>query len=532
MDQDTVIRLRRVALRLARQLHAASTGEGLTPTQASVLGTTAMRGPLSLAELTEIEGLNPTMLSRVVGKLDSFGLIRRLRDPEDFRAARVEVTPEGRRRYDRITAQRTAVISECLAGIPAEQEAALVAALPVFERLAEDLRAATRGRGQLVPEDSSLSRTSSGTTHAHQHLFLLLQVQERPLTAEPSRVAGQLPRAADYPVAGDKDAQRVTAHRGADLLSGHRSAQPAGELAVACRLPVRNLRDQIPDAALELIAAGLQRQIEPIPGAGQVFVELTGHGPEAVAGPRAERRRIRPVPVVREVQPDQRPAVPYDRQVAQPCAEDRVLVGHLLLLPRMTTRGRRKRRPAREIRAVISRNPDPGRLRSMTGKQAFEAVVAVHGPTVLRVCRAILGAADADDAWSETFLSAMKAYPGLPADANVEAWLVTIAHRKALDVTRAAARRPIPVADPTEQATGVAMDSCGADGLAEALARLPARQKQAVAYHYLAGLPYADIAAILGGSTDAARRAAADGIASLRRSYRPARKEETDEHRR
>jgi len=152
MDQDTVIRLRRVVLRLARQLQAASTGEGLTPTQASVLGLTAMRGPLSLAELTDIEGLNPTMLSRVVGKLDSMGLIRRLRDPEDFRAARVEVTSEGRRRYDRITAQRTAIISECLAGMPAEQEAALVAALPAFERLADDLRAATRGR-QLVRED-------------------------------------------------------------------------------------------------------------------------------------------------------------------------------------------------------------------------------------------------------------------------------------------------------------------------------------------------------------------------------------------
>ncbi len=153
MDQDTVIRLRRVVLRLARQLQAASTGEGLTPTQASVLGVTAMRGPLSLAELTEIEGLNPTMLSRVVGKLDSMDLIRRLRDPEDFRAARVEVTPEGQRRYDRITAQRTAIISECLAGMPADQEAALVAALPAFERLAEDLRTVTRGRGHLVRED-------------------------------------------------------------------------------------------------------------------------------------------------------------------------------------------------------------------------------------------------------------------------------------------------------------------------------------------------------------------------------------------
>ena len=149
MDQDTVIRLRRVVLRLARQLQAASTGEGLTPTQASVLGVTAMRGPLSLAELTDIEGLNPTMLSRVVGKLDSMGVIRRLRDPEDFRAARVEVTPEGRQANQRIAAERAAILSERVAGLPPEQAAALVAALPALENLAEDLRAAVRrGRGE------------------------------------------------------------------------------------------------------------------------------------------------------------------------------------------------------------------------------------------------------------------------------------------------------------------------------------------------------------------------------------------------
>jgi RNA polymerase sigma factor (sigma-70 family) len=178
----------------------------------------------------------------------------------------------------------------------------------------------------------------------------------------------------------------------------------------------------------------------------------------------------------------------------------------------------------------------------MTGKPPFESVVSAHGSTVLRVCRAILGPADADDAWSETFLSALKAYPDLPADANVEAWLVTIAHRKAIDVTRAAARRAIPVAETPETpsavsgnlggraADGGALGALGGtapeggglvadDDLADALTRLPAKQKQAVAYHYLAGLPYADIAAILGGTAEAARRAAADGIARLRRSY-------------
>jgi RNA polymerase sigma factor (sigma-70 family) len=157
----------------------------------------------------------------------------------------------------------------------------------------------------------------------------------------------------------------------------------------------------------------------------------------------------------------------------------------------------------------------------MEGKQPFDIVVATHGRTVLRVCRAVLRPSDADDAWSETFLSAMKAYPDLPADANVEAWLVTIAHRKAIDITRAAARRAVPVADTPDTAAAPAADSRDLD-LVGAVAGLPAKQRQAVAYHYLAGLPYTEVAAIVGGSTDAARRAAADGIATLRRSYQGA----------
>ncbi len=142
-----------------------------------------------------------------------------------------------------------------------------------------------------------------------------------------------------------------------------------------------------------------------------------------------------------------------------------------------------------------------------------------HGVTVLRVCRAVLGpGADADDAWSETFLAAIKAYPGLPDDANVEAWLVTIAHRKAIDVTRAAARHAVPVADVPESPAAQRADGRDLD-LSAAVAALPRKQREAVAYHYLAGLPYQAVAAVIGGSTDAARRSAADGIATLRKTY-------------
>jgi RNA polymerase sigma factor (sigma-70 family) len=153
----------------------------------------------------------------------------------------------------------------------------------------------------------------------------------------------------------------------------------------------------------------------------------------------------------------------------------------------------------------------------VTAKPPFEEVVSRFGPTVLRACRAVVGPIDADDAWSETFLSALRAYPELPADANLEAWLVTIAHRKAIDVTRRTARSAVPVADLDHHATSDGLETRDLD-LLRSLGTLPEKQRCAVAYHYLCGLPYREVAAAIGGSPDAARRAAADGIAALRKS--------------
>jgi RNA polymerase sigma factor (sigma-70 family) len=158
-------------------------------------------------------------------------------------------------------------------------------------------------------------------------------------------------------------------------------------------------------------------------------------------------------------------------------------------------------------------------------KQPFERLVEEHGGTVLRVCRVILGVHDAEDAWSETFLAAMRAYPNLPDDANAEAWLVTIAHRKAIDVVRARKRQPAPVGEIPEVPTALGVPGEGDGDLWKAVAALPEKQRQAVAYHYVAGLAYAEIARILGGSSDAARRAAADGVKNLRKNYPGARTE-------
>lgn len=141
MDAEAVTRLRRVIGKLSRVLNASSVGEDLTPTQASVLGLVVGRGPIGSAELTELEGLNPTMLSRVVSKLDGLGLVERLPDPADQRAVQVTATDTGRQVHQRVLASRTDTVAKILDGLSPDAADALRQALPALEALAEGLRA-------------------------------------------------------------------------------------------------------------------------------------------------------------------------------------------------------------------------------------------------------------------------------------------------------------------------------------------------------------------------------------------------------
>lgn len=144
MDAEAVTRLRRVIGRLARLFNASSASEDLTPTQASVLGIVAHRGPIGLAELTELEGLNPTMVSRLVTKLHGDGLVRRLPDPTDQRAVQLAATDAGRHTYERILEVRTRTVAKILEELSPEVSDTLVEALPALEALAEGLRSNRR----------------------------------------------------------------------------------------------------------------------------------------------------------------------------------------------------------------------------------------------------------------------------------------------------------------------------------------------------------------------------------------------------
>jgi DNA-binding MarR family transcriptional regulator len=146
LDVDTAPRLRAVIGRLSRRLRptAASVAAGLTPTRTSVLQHVSRLGRIRLSELSESEGINPTMLSRVVADFAEHGLLERVSDPGDRRAAFVEVTPAGRRLAERIRRERTDALNVAVEGLDEHDRRQIEAALPALERLAEQLRVGER----------------------------------------------------------------------------------------------------------------------------------------------------------------------------------------------------------------------------------------------------------------------------------------------------------------------------------------------------------------------------------------------------
>lgn len=145
----------------------------------------------------------------------------------------------------------------------------------------------------------------------------------------------------------------------------------------------------------------------------------------------------------------------------------------------------------------------------------FQQVLDAHRDRVWRVVVATAGREDAEDAFQEAWLSALRAYPRLPSDANVEAWLVTIAHRKGIDVHRRRATRAIPVGD--ELPDVAVHDPPPADAeLWDAVRALPDGQRAAITLRYAGDLRPHEVAAALRISPEAARRRIADGLKNLR----------------
>jgi RNA polymerase sigma factor (sigma-70 family) len=151
----------------------------------------------------------------------------------------------------------------------------------------------------------------------------------------------------------------------------------------------------------------------------------------------------------------------------------------------------------------------------------FQTLLDEHRADVYRFCVATAGPAEADDCFQETWIAALRAYPGLKRADNLRAWLLRIAHNKAMDLHRARARRPLPVESVPERATAPRVPLDGEPELWAAVRELPPKQRTAVFSRTVLGMPYEEVAELLESSEDAARRNVFEGLNKLREEWNP-----------
>jgi RNA polymerase sigma factor (sigma-70 family) len=144
----------------------------------------------------------------------------------------------------------------------------------------------------------------------------------------------------------------------------------------------------------------------------------------------------------------------------------------------------------------------------------FQRLLEEHRVSVYRFLVAAVGPQEADDCFQDTFLAALRAYPKLRDASNLRGWLFTIATNKAMDHWRGSRRRPVPVESVPERPAPERED--GRPELWRAVGELPPMQRAAVIHRYVLDLPYAEVAAALGCSEEAARANAYEGRRKLR----------------
>ena len=136
VDRELVVQLRLAVMRLARRLRQQTEGE-ITASQLSALASLNRLGPLTLGALAAVERVRPPTMTRIVGHLESAGLVVRRPAPGDRRSAQVELSPAGRELLDRSRTRKDAYLAERLATLTPAEVAVLRQAAAALERLLE-----------------------------------------------------------------------------------------------------------------------------------------------------------------------------------------------------------------------------------------------------------------------------------------------------------------------------------------------------------------------------------------------------------
>ena len=147
----------------------------------------------------------------------------------------------------------------------------------------------------------------------------------------------------------------------------------------------------------------------------------------------------------------------------------------------------------------------------------FQVLLQEHRADVYRFLVATAGPSEADDAFQETWIAALRAYPRLRRADNLRAWLFRIAQNKSIDAHRARGRRAVPVATVPERASSPAPDED--PSLWGRVRELPTKQRTAVFCRTVLGMPYDELAVLLESSEDAARHNVFEGLKKLREEW-------------
>jgi RNA polymerase sigma factor (sigma-70 family) len=142
----------------------------------------------------------------------------------------------------------------------------------------------------------------------------------------------------------------------------------------------------------------------------------------------------------------------------------------------------------------------------------FERFYEEQKGPVLAQLRRLLGRDDADDAFQETFLRALRAYPRLEHGEHLRAWVLTIASRLIVDAARRERPSAEPAVEPRDEDVRPSFEE-----LAPLTDGLPPKERAAVVLRYGYDLAYDEIGAALGSNEQAARQAASAGVRRLRR---------------
>lgn len=129
-------RLRIAAGRMARETSAQSKLDGMTPSRLAALAVLQTDGPMRVGALAERAGISAPTTSRLVDCLEDRGLIVRTSDPDDHRAIRVSLSPEGEAALSGVRELGAGLLATRIGGLTPDALTVLRAALPVIEELA------------------------------------------------------------------------------------------------------------------------------------------------------------------------------------------------------------------------------------------------------------------------------------------------------------------------------------------------------------------------------------------------------------